>query len=214
MSFTVTLLNHTLSRYGGEVGIATFGVIFRMLSFIFMPVMGLTMGLQPIIGFNYGARQFDRVRQCLKLSMVASTTFATTCFLAVLFFPEAIMRIFSNDPALVASGSNALRLCVYGLPLAGMQIVGSAFFQALGKAVPALLLTLSRQVLVLLPLIVILPRIYGINGVWLSFPAADAISFLVTMLFILTALKALPRNDPKPDLNEIADLHGAHKVQA
>ncbi len=193
MSFMVALLNHTLSHYGGDMAIATFGVIFRLLSFIFMPIMGLTMGMQPIVGFNYGCRQFPRVRQSIKLTLMASIIVATTGFLAVLFFPGAIMRVFTKDPVLVASGSNALHLCMFFLPLAGCQVVGASFFQALGKAVPALLLSLSRQVLVLIPLIVFLPRFYGLNGVWLSFPVADLITFIITMAFVLVELKKMPK---------------------
>jgi Na+-driven multidrug efflux pump len=199
MSFTVALVNHTLAKYGGDVGIATFGVIFRMLAFIFMPVMGLTMGLQPIIGFNYGAQKYFRVRETIKLSMLAGTALATVGFLAVLVFPEAIMRVFSKDPELVVSGSNALKLCVFCLPLAGSQAVGAAFFQALGRAVPALLLSLSRQALVLIPLVIVLPRVYGLNGVWSSFPVADALTFLITIAFVIAELKRLPQTVPEAD---------------
>lgn len=199
MSFTIALVNHTLSKYGGDVGIATFGVIFRMLAFIFMPVIGLTMGLQPIVGFNYGAQKYPRVRETLKLSLLAGTAVAAVGFLAVLIFPEAIMRVFSKDPELVASGSNALRLCVFCLPLAGSQVVGAAFFQALGRAIPALLLSLSRQVLVLIPLMIVLPRIYGLNGVWCSFPVADAMTFLITMAFVIAELKRLPQTVPEAE---------------
>ena len=198
MSFMVALLNHTLIHYGGDMGIATFGVVFRLLSFIFMPIMGLTMGLQPVVGFNYGCRQFPRVRQSIKWTMIASIIVATTGFLVVLFFPGAIMEIFTKDPGLVASGINALRLCMFLMPLAGCQVVGASFFQALGKAVPALLLSLSRQVLVLIPLIILMPRFYGLNGVWLSFPVADLITFIITMALVLVELKKMPKTIPTP----------------
>lgn len=193
MSLMVAILNHTLSYYGGETGIATFGVIFRLLSFIFMPITGLTMGLQPAVGFNYGARQFHRVRQSIILSIIASTLIATTGFCIVFSFPETIMKIFSKDPNLIAAGKNALRLCMIFLPLAGSQSVGAAFFQSLGKAIPALLLSLSRQVLVLIPLILILPHFLGLNGIWLSMPAADLVTFIITMSFVLDELKKIPK---------------------
>jgi Na+-driven multidrug efflux pump len=114
----------------------------------------------------------------------------------VFFFPETIMRIFTKDPKLVASGIDALRFCMVLLPLAGCQVVGAAFFQALGKAVPALLLSLSRQILVLIPLILFLPRIYGLNGVWVSFPVADVVTFVVTMTFVWMELKKMPKTAP------------------
>jgi putative MATE family efflux protein len=198
MSFTVTLLNHILSHHGGDLGIPTFGVLFRTIAFIIMPVMGLTMGMQPIIGFNFGAQKFSRVKQCIKLSMIASTAVSTTGFLVALLFPETIMRAFTSDPELVASGRNALRFGVIFLPLAGMQVVGGGFFQALGKAAPAMLLTLSRQVLALIPMILILPAYFGINGVWLSFPLADAVSFSLTMIFVLKQMKKFPVQDRAP----------------
>ena len=197
MSFTVALLNHSLSRYGGDIGIASFGVIFRLLSFILMPIMGLTMGLQPIVGFNYGSRQFPRVRQSVKLAIIVSTIIATTGFLVILLFPAGIMKIFTKDPILVSSGSNALRLCMFSLPLVGCQVVGAAFFQALGKAIPALMLTLSRQVLALIPLIIFLPRFFGLNGIWLSFPVADMLSFAITMIFVWAELRRMPPLMPK-----------------
>jgi len=197
MSFTVALLNHTLSHYGGDIGIATFGVVFRLLSFILMPIIGLTMGFQPIVGFNYASRQFPRVLQSVKLTIIASTVIATTGFLVIYFIPEAIMKIFTKNPGLVASGSNALGLCMFALPLVGCQVVGAAFYQALGKAVPALMLTLSRQVLVLIPLIIFLPRFLGLNGVWLSFPFADILSFVITMAFLLVELRKMNKTVPK-----------------
>ena len=202
ISFMVALLNHTLSRYGGDMGIATFGVVFRMLSFIFMPIMGLSMGLQPVVGFNYGAGLFPRVRQSIKWALIASIIVATAGFLVVLLFPEAIMKVFTKDSGLVASGSNALRLCMFFLPLAGCQVVGAAFFQALGKAVPALLLSLSRQVLALIPLIILLPRFYGLNGIWLSFPVADFVTFIVTMALVMGELRKMPKvrsGSPDPE---------------
>lgn len=196
MSLMVAILNHTLSHYGGDIGIATFAVIFRLLSFIFMPITGLSMGLQPIIGFNYGAKQFLRVRQCIKLTFVISTIVATMGFLVVLLFPEAIMKLFTKDPQLLVSGREALCLCMIFLPLAGAQAVGSAFFQALGQVVPAILLSLSRQVLALIPLILLLPRFFGLNGVWISLPVADLISFIITMIFVWAELKKIPKTVP------------------
>lgn len=192
MSLTITLLNHILRLYGGAVAIATFGVMFRMLTFIFMPMVGLTQGLQPIVGFNYGAGQFRRVKRGIKLAAAAALAISTSGFVVIMLFPDLIMQIFSNDPALVASGRNALRYSVLCLPLAGIQVVGAGLFQALGKSLQALLLTLSRQVLVLIPLVVLMPRFFGLNGVWLAFPIADAITFIITSIFVSVLLKSIP----------------------
>jgi Na+-driven multidrug efflux pump len=191
-SFTMALVNNTLRALGGPVEIATFGVIHRVFSFIFMPIMGLAQGMQPIVGFNFGAGQFHRVRRGVKLTILTSVVIASTGFLAVLLFPETIMQAFSNEASLVEAGRYALRYCAFGLPLVGFQIIGSGLFQALGKPIPAIFLSLSRQVLVLIPLMLTLPRLFGVQGVWLSFPTADIISSVMTSMFILWAMKKLP----------------------
>jgi putative MATE family efflux protein len=191
MSFTMALVNNTLRALGGPVEIAAFGVIHRMFSFIFMPIMGLTQGMQPLVGFNYGARQFHRVRRGVRLTGIASVVISSTGFLAVLLFPETIMRAFTNDQALVQVGKEALRYCIFGLPLAGFQIMSGGLFQALGKPIPALILSLSRQVLILIPLMAILPRFIGLKGVWLSFPTADTFSFALALSFLFWAMRRL-----------------------
>lgn len=192
MSFTMALVYNTLRSLGGSVEIAAFGIIHRMFSFIFMPVMGLTHGMQPVVGFNYGAKQFHRVRQGIKLAGVAATAISTTGFLVMVLFPENIMGAFTRDPDLLNIGKEALVYCIFGLPLAGLQIIGGGLFQALGKSIHALILTLSRQVLILIPLMFILPRLIGIKGVWLSFPASDSFSFFLTIFFVIWAMRNLP----------------------
>jgi putative MATE family efflux protein len=192
MSFTMALVNNTLRALGGSVEIATLGIIHRMFSIIFMPVMGLTHGMQPVVGFNFGAGQYDRVKQGIKLAGIASVLISSTGFLIMMIFPQFIMGLFSKEPELLEVGKNALRYCILGLPLAGLQMIGGAIFQALGKSVHALILTLSRQVLILIPLVIVLPRFIGLNGVWISFPAADSLSFILTLAFVLWTLRALP----------------------
>ena len=156
--------------------------------------MGLTQGLQPIVGFNFGAQRYDRVRAGIKLAAIASVSISTIGFLFVLLFPDLIVKLFSDDAQLLASGRNALRFAVAALPLAGFQIIGSGIFQSLGKALQALLLTLSRQVLVLIPLVLIMPRIFGLNGVWIAFPVSDFITFTITLLFVYRVMKAIPKS--------------------
>lgn len=192
MSFTMALVNNTLRSLGGSVEIATFGIIHRMFSLIFMPIMGLAHGMQPIVGFNYGARQFHRVKQGIQKAGMAATVISTTGFMVVILFPETIMGAFTEDPNLLQVGKDALRYCIFGLPLAGLQIIGGGLFQALGKPIQAVILTLSRQVLILIPLMIVLPRFIGINGVWLSFPTADTLSFFLTLSFVLWTMRQLP----------------------
>ncbi|ACL04246.1 MATE efflux family protein [Desulfatibacillum aliphaticivorans] len=192
-SITVAILNHTLSYYEGDVGVATFGIIFRVLSFILMPVMGLSMGLQPVVGFNYGARSYSRVREAVKLGVMAATTVAASGFLVIFLFPEAIVSVFSKDPLLMEYASNAIRLSMLALPVVGCHVVGTAFFQAIGKAAPALMLTLCRQVLVVMPLILTIPRLCGAEYIWFAFPIADAVSFTLTTILVWRVLKKIPK---------------------
>ena len=200
----MALVFNTLRALGGSVEIAAFGIIHRMFSFIFMPVMGLNHGMQPIVGFNYGAKQFHRVRQGIKLTGMAATAISTTGFLVIVTFPGTIIGAFTSDPDLLRIGKEALVYCIFGLPLAGLQIIGGGLFQALGKSIHALILTLSRQVLILIPLMLTLPRFVGIRGVWLSFPTADSFSFFLTMLFIIWAMKNLPA-EPAQRNHELND---------
>ncbi len=191
MSLTSALFNNILRGLGGELPIATFGVLFRVISFVFMPMMGIAMGAQPILGFNFGAKQFRRVRKGFRLANWSATSISIVGFLIFFIFPAPILRVFSKDPALIEMGTNAMRMLVIGLPLVGYQNIGTSLFQAIGKAKPAVFLALSRQVLFLIPMVVILSRIYGLPGVWFSFPAADFVSYLVTLLMVHREMRRL-----------------------
>ena len=194
LSLTMILLNHTLRTLGGDISIAAFGIMFRLLMFLFMPLNGISQGLQPIVGFNYGAKQYRRVLESVKIANVSATIVASGAFIVFLAFPELFMRCFTKDPMLIASGKNALRFSLFCLPLAGYQIIGGGVFQALGKAIPALLVTLSRQVLILIPMVIILPKFFGLNGVWYAFPVSDATSFLITLILVKKTMRQLTRN--------------------
>jgi putative MATE family efflux protein len=196
MSMTSALFNNILRSLGGELPIATFGVLFRVISFVFMPMIGIAQGAQPIMGFNFGAQQFRRVRKGFRLANLSATAIAIAGFLVFFSFPTAILRVFSNDPELIAMGKNAMRMLVIGLPLVGYQNIGTSLFQAIGKAKPAVFLALSRQVLFLIPMVVILSRIYGLPGVWISFPAADFVSWLVTLTMVHFELRRLATRQP------------------
>jgi putative MATE family efflux protein len=196
MTITSALINNALRRHGGDVGIAAFGVIFRVFSFFIMPMMGINQGLQPILGFNYGARHYGRVMESFKKGVVTSTVYSIVGYAILMLLPGLILGIFSNDPELISIGRDAMRIAIIILPLVGFQIVGSGLFQALGKAVPALFLSLARQVFFLIPMVILLPLFFGLNGVWVSFPAADALSFLATLVLVLVMMKKL-RNAQK-----------------
>jgi putative MATE family efflux protein len=191
MSLTMGLMINTISYYGGEIAVAAFGVFFRVMSFLFMPMMGIAQGVQPIIGFNYGANQLDRVKKALRLANVGATSIAVFGFIILVFFPGPLFRIFSNDLELINIGKSLSRFMAIGLPIVGYQMIAISLFQALGKAGPALFLAVSRQVVFLIPMVLILPRLLGLTGLWLTFPAADSVSFLVSFALVTLTMKNL-----------------------
>jgi putative MATE family efflux protein len=204
MSLTSAIFNNILRELGGELSIATFGIIFRVMSFVFMPMMGVAQGAQPILGFNYGSLQFNRVKKSFGLAIKATTIFALVGFIIFLLFPGPILRIFSTDEELISMGTTATRWLVLGLPLVGYQHIGTSLFQAIGKAKPAVFLALSRQVLFLIPLVVILSRMLGLQGVWLSFPASDLVSFIVTYMMVTIEMRRLTKAHRESSFETIA----------
>jgi putative MATE family efflux protein len=188
------ILNNQLGRYGGDLAISAMGIIWAIVMFIAMPIIGINQGVQPIIGFNYGAREYGRVLRALLTAILAATLVSTTGFLVVMLFPEHVIGLFSrDDPALRRLGTRAMRICLLMLPIVGFQIVSANYFQAVGKPKKAVLLTLSRQVLLLIPAVLILPHFFGLNGLWAAFPAADLGSSLWTGAWLLAELRYLRR---------------------
>ena len=184
VSITVLLVNNILFSYGGESSIAVYAIISRMLMFATFPILGITQGFLPIAGYNYGAKNTERVRKVISISIRYSVFLASTIFVFIFFFAENIPGIFSKDTAVALETPNALRYVFAALPIIGIQLIGAAYFQAIGKALPALLLTLSRQGLFFIPLLFILPNFYGVMGVWIAFPVADIFSTLMTAYFL------------------------------
>jgi putative MATE family efflux protein len=184
MSLVLILVNNLLGRYGGDIYISVFGVIFRILHFVLMPLSGLVQGFQPITGYNYGAGKIDRVKYGVRLTLLISSALAVAGFLILSLLPGPIFRIFSTDSNLIRAGMPVLRVVVLIVPLIGIQMIGSAYFQAVGKARPAFFLGLSRQFIFLLPLMIVLPLAFGLWGVFAAFPAADFLSSLVTGLWL------------------------------
>ena len=201
MSITSAIFNNILKGLGGEVPIAVFGITFRIISFVFMPMIGIAQGAQPILGFNYGARQFSRVMNCLKLATKSGTIIGCVGFVIFMAFPGQILGIFINpDDAhareVLAMGTSATRWLVVAFPVIGYQAIGSSLFQAIGKALPALFLAFSRQVLFLIPMVIIMSKLFGLMGVWLSFPASDITAFIVTWIMVQRELRILARMEP------------------
>ena len=192
-SFIAVIINRMLGSYGGGISIAVFGVIHRVLMFAGMPCRSIAQGLQPILGFSYGARRYDRGIEVIRRSAIIATSFSVATFLVLFFFPGPIMRIFSTDATLVYQGTHAMKLVFLAFWLVGFHIVGSTIFQAIGKPVQTFILATSRQILFLIPLIFILPRFFGINGIWLSFPIADTLSLVVTIVMVIPQMREFQR---------------------
>ncbi len=190
--FITVLLNLSLARYGGDLAISAIGVVNSIAMLILMPIFGINQGVQPIIGYNYGARQYDRVKQALKLAIYAATAFTVTGFAVVQLFPRSIIELFdASDRQLIALGARALRIFLMMLPIIGFQVVSSSYFQAVGKPVKAMMLSLSRQVLFLIPAVLILPRFFGLTGAFSAGPTADFLASVVTGILLYFELRHL-----------------------
>ncbi|MEL6653511.1 MAG: MATE family efflux transporter, partial [Bacteroidota bacterium] len=170
------VLNHTLFQYGQETAVAVFGIINRMMIFANFPVLGLLQGTLPIIGFNFGAQKWSRVKQTIRLAILSGTAISFGIFVLIMSFPSAIASVFTEDPEVVSQSSSALRKVFLATPLLLTQLIGSGYYQAIGKPIPALLLALCKQGFCLIPLLFILPNFLELDGVWYAFPIADALT--------------------------------------
>jgi len=180
MSIVGIIMNNLLKNYGGVLEIAAYGIIFRVLMMIIMPAMGIVQGVQPIIGFNYGAKKYIRVKETLKLSIKISSSIMLFTYLLVMIYPEIFIKIFSTDPKLIETTSSFIRIMFLLIPFIGFQFIAGGFFQSIGKAKPALIISLFRQIIMLIPLLIILPLIFGIMGIWYAYPISDFISLILT----------------------------------
>ena len=182
-------INQQLLKYGGDLAIGAFGVVARFSFLFLMVVMGLNQGMQPIAGYNYGARQYGRVRKVYILTAGWATLVTTLGFLISMIFPRAAVGIFTNDPALLDLGVHGMRCLNVCLFLVGMQMVSTNFFQCLGMVRKSIFLSLIRQLILLVPLVYLLPLWLGVDGVWYSYPLSDAISFIITGVMVLSLLR-------------------------
>lgn len=188
------ILNRTLIYYGGDMALSAIGIIMSSATLLFMPIVGLSQGAQPIIGYNYGARQYDRVTETLRLAVIVGTCIAIAGFLAIRFWPTQIAGLFSEgNPELTNMTAQAMLTFFAMFPVVGFQIICSNYFQAIGKAVQSIILSLSRQVLLFIPLLLILPHFWGIDGVWRTAPIADGLAVLLTATLIYIEVKRITR---------------------
>lgn len=200
-SITYLLMNNILFNLGGEAMVAVYAIIGRMLMFAFFPVFGVTQGFLPIAGFNYGAAKYNRVKESIYTAIKYAALVATVVFVGLMVFPEALTSLFLSNkenlpPQELATNvfvlehaPNAMRMVFAATPIIALQLIGAAYFQAVGKAIPALLLTLTRQGFFFIPLILFLPELLGELGVWLSFPIADVLATVVTGFYLWKEIK-------------------------
>lgn len=182
--FIVILINQGLKKYGGDLAIGAFGIVNRLVFIIVMIVMGLNQGMQPIAGYNFGAKQYERVTKTLKLTIIYATGVTTFGFIIGMLFSDTVVGIFTSDAELIELSAKGLRIVVMSFPIIGFQMVTANFFQSIGMASKAIFLSLTRQMVVLLPCLLILPRFFGAAGVWYSMPISDLLASLIagTML--------------------------------
>lgn len=183
------ILNTTLVDYGGDVAVSVAGIITSAVTLIVMFVSGLIQGMQPITSFNYGARKGDRVKEVLKWGTIIGGVITTIGFLVIQLFPEAVVMVFNQEPAVVELGVPAIRIWVLAFPLVGIQIVWANYFQAIGEVRLASFLNLMRQIIVLIPLIFIFSHLFGLYGIYFAVPTADLIAFGITSYFFRRQFK-------------------------
>lgn len=165
-----------------------------------MIVMGLTMGMQPIIGYNYGAQKHDRVKQTLRLGILVGVLITSSGFLICEIVPHTVSAIFTNNEELINMAASGLRICILMFPLVGAQIVISSFFQSIGKAKVSIFLSLSRQLVYLLPCLLLFPGWYGLEGIWMSMPVSDGLAFITAVISLMIYIKKVTKeNSTKTD---------------
>ena len=188
------IMNNSLITYGGDVAVSAMSAVMSITMLFLMPTFGINQGVQPIIGYNYGAQKYDRVKEALKLAIFAATAIVIVGFAVTHLFAQQLMAMFnSKDTELISIGAHAMKIFLIFMPVIGFQIVASNYFQAVGKPLQASLLSLSRQVLILIPAMLILPRYFGLNGVLYAGPLSDLISSMITGLFLFYELKHLDK---------------------
>ena len=189
----VILINNSLQKYGGDMAIGAYGIIKRqpgrLLMLYVMVVMGLTMGMQPIVGYNYGAQKIDRVKHTLRLGIIVGVLITSSGFIICELFPHTVSAIFTDSDELIDMASSGLRICTLMFPFVGAQIVISNFFQSIGMAKISIFLSLSRQLVYLLPGLLLLPPLYGVKGVWISMPVSDGLAFVTAVVILMVYIK-------------------------
>ncbi len=187
-SISALILMRAVVEYGGDYALSAFGVLQRVFMFGMMPGMVLAQGAQPILGFNYGAKRFHLALKVTNMALLISTTLSIAGFLTVYFIPGQIISIFTTDPELIRVGKEAAGILFFGMPLIGVINVGTMIFQAIGRAVPAFISAVVRQIF-LVGSVILLPPLIGLDGVWTSFPCSDFLTFLMIIILVAPIIR-------------------------
>ncbi|MFA9456527.1 MATE family efflux transporter [Halalkalibacter sp. AB-rgal2] len=183
-SIMMIAINTMLVQHGGDLYLGIFGLIQRIIMFTVMPLIGVMQGMMPIVGYNFGARKFERMREAIWLTLKVVTIASVVISALLLLVPTWFLRIFTNDPVVLEEGAYAMRIMFIVFSVVGIQVVSGGLYQALGKAKPAMILSLSRQIIFLIPLVIILPKFFGLTGVWLAFPVSDFLSTILAVYLL------------------------------
>ena len=189
----VIFMNNQLVKYGGDIAVGAFGIAYSVAMVFIMFVIGLDQGMQPIAGYNYGSQQTDRLMRVLKLTIFAATGIMVTAWLIAHLAPYYCARMFTKDPELIRQAIKAIQINMMMYPIVGFQMVVTNFFQCIGKVKISIFLSLSRQLLFLIPLLVILPQFFNLNGVWASLPSSDFLASLVAAIIMITYMRRLKK---------------------
>ena len=192
-SGVAVLMNTSLIRHGGDLAVGAYGIINTVLMMFLMIIMGLNQGTQPIIGYNYGAANYKRVRETLLYALKIATIITVAGALIGVIFPGVFAAAFTTDAELMSITERGIRIAVSAMPLVGFQIVSSSFFQSIGFAAKSLIQSLSRQLIFLVPGIILLPRIWGLDGLWIAMPVSDVLAFILSLLLLIYQLRQLNR---------------------
>jgi len=193
-TFVYILINSTLLKYGGDLAIGAFGIINSVNTLIIMVIIGLNQGTQPIIGYNFGAKNYDRMFTTLKYGMIIATCLTTLGFIIGTFMPSLMASLFTKDTELQAIATKALRISVTLFPLIGVPIVITNFFQSIGRAKVSIFLSLTRQFIFLIPSLLLLPPIFGLTGAWAAMPVSDGLATIVSIITISIFIKRFDKN--------------------
>lgn len=195
----VIFINNQLVSYGGDLAVGAYGISNKILFVFTMFVLGLNQGMQPIAGYNFGAQRFDRLMRVVKLTMLSATAVVTVGWCFAMFLPQLCVRLFTTDATLIGIAANALRISGCMFPIVGYQMVTTNFFQCIGKVKVSIFLSLSRQLIFLLPMLWLLPHFFQLNGVWFSMPTSDLLASVVTAWVMVRYMRMFKRQQQEKD---------------